>query len=259
MNGAAGQPVRNWVPMGYSLTFLLRHPRLQFWSLLLVIATAIATYAGYELAINAIDHLTGSFFQQAPLGEGVLHWAKVAGWHLLSWLFLIVSRVVAFYLAFILAFSLTAPGYVILAGATDELYSGSTSGNGESTLSLSTLLRDLWEGIKIGLIGILVTVAALVANFIPVIGQVVVFVIYAFYCALMFIDYPSSRLGWSLGQKLAWVRDHRGQAFRLGLLPAAISLVPLVNVFIMAFCFPLFTVHSTLNFLQIERLRQRAI
>jgi CysZ protein len=106
--------------------------------------------------------------------------------------------------------------------------------------------------VKIGAIGLLVTVAALLANFIPVIGPVAVFVIYVFYSSLMFIDFPASRYRWSLGEKLRWLRQHRAQSFRLGLLPALISMIPLLNVFLMALFFPLFTVHTTLNFLAIE-------
>ncbi|MGD9949390.1 MAG: EI24 domain-containing protein, partial [Desulfobulbus sp.] len=90
------------------------------------------------------------------------------------------------------------------------------------------------------------------ANFIPVAGQAAVFCIYAFYSALMFVDYPASRYRWSLGRKLSWLRHHHNQAFRLGLFPAMISMVPLLNVFLMALLFPLFTVHTTLNFLAIE-------
>jgi Uncharacterized protein involved in cysteine biosynthesis len=100
--------------------------------------------------------------------------------------------------------------------------------------------------------GLVVAVAALFANFIPVIGQAAVFVLYTFYSALMFVDYPASRYRWTLGEKLRWVRRYHQQAFRLGIFPAMISMIPLLNVFLMALFFPLFTIHTTLNFLVIE-------
>ncbi|MGE4558778.1 MAG: cysteine biosynthesis protein, partial [Desulfobulbus sp.] len=65
--------------------------------------------------------------------------------------------------------------------------------------------------------------------------------------------YPASRYRWSLGKKLSWLRLHYNQAFRLGIFPAMISMVPLLNIFFMALFFPLFTIHSTLNFLAIEQ------
>ena len=117
-------------------------------------------------------------------------------------------------------------------------------------------LVPLAKGEKIGAFGLLVTAVALPLNFLPVIGQAAVFVLYVYYSALMFVDYPSSRYRWSLGDKLRWLRSHRATSFRIGLLPALLSMVPILNIFLMAVCFPLFTVHTTLNFLAIEGRRE---
>ena len=86
------------------------------------------------------------------------------------------------------------------------------------------ILVDIIEGVKIALFGVIVTVVALMVNFIPGLGQGVVFLLYAFYSALMFIDYPSSRRRWSLGRKISWIRENGGTALRIGLLPAFISI-----------------------------------
>jgi CysZ protein len=91
-----------------------------------------------------------------------------------------------------------------------------------------------------------------VVGFIPVVGQLAVFAIYTYYSALMFIDYPTSRRHWGLGRKLSWLRNYSAPAFRLGILPAAVSLVPLLNIFMIALLFPLLTIHATLNFVVIE-------
>jgi CysZ protein len=69
----------------------------------------------------------------------------------------------------------------------------------------------------------------------------------------MFVDYPTSRRSWSLGRKLRWLRTHSSPSFRLGVLPALISMIPVVNIFAIALLFPLLTVHTTLNFSAIER------
>ena len=109
-------------------------------------------------------------------------------------------------------------------------------------------MTDLIEGVKIGLYGILVSLAALFVSFIPVLGLVLVFLIYTFYSALMFIDYPASRRRWTLRRKINWLVDNRNLAFRLGFLPAVLSMVPLLNIFLMAVLFPVLTIHATLNF-----------
>jgi CysZ protein len=221
------------------------------WSLILIALTGTLTWLGYLLSVDLINNFTGSFFTTPPEVTKFWHWPLVWGWTGLKWIFLILSRVVAFYLAFVLAYCLTTPGYVFLSTWAGNRYT-QRAGENEATFTVGGVLIDLLEGIKIGALGLVVTVAALLVNFIPVFGQAAVFVIYVFYSALMFIDFPASRYRWNLGRKLRWLRQHQNQAFRLGLLPAIVSMIPLLNVFLMALFFPLFTVHTTLNFLAIE-------
>lgn len=240
-----------WVPLGASLFFLLRHPRLLGASLVLMVLTGLLTWLGYALAVDLIGQFTGTYFSTPPTVERFWHWPLLWGWTAMQWVFLVLSRVVAFYLAFVVAYSLTTPGYVLLSTWAGNRF-GAGAGQGEARLTVAGALVDLVEGLKIGAVGLLVTAFALPLNFIPVIGQAAVFCLYVFYSSLMFIDYPASRYRWSLGQKVRWLRSHRWQAFRLGLLPAVFSMAPLVNIFLMAMCFPLFTVHTTLNFLTLE-------
>ena len=240
-----------WISLPRSLAFLLKSPQLLGWSLLLVLCTGALTWLGYVEATHLVDSLTGSFFLHPPQRQGIYGWFLSWGWLVTKYLFLAVSRVTAFYLSFLAAYCLTSPGYVFLATATEKKYAGGGLAV-EQGLSLRGILIDLIEGCKIGLLGLLVTIIALIVNFIPVIGQGLVFLLYTFYSALMFIDYPSSNRRWSLGRKIAWIAGHKDRAFRLGLLPALITLVPIINILFMALLFPLFTVHTTLNFIAVE-------
>lgn len=245
-----------WIPLSYSFAFLLRSKRLLGWSAILVLITIAFTWAGYLLTVDFVDGLTGSFFLTQPEAVGLWGWTKYIGWQGMKWAFLIISRIVAFYLAFLLAYSLSAPGYVFLSTAVEKKHAGENF-EPDAALNIKGLLIDLWEGVKIGLFGIVVTVIALMANFIPGVGQVVVLLLYTYYSALMFVDYPSSRRRWTLGQKISWLRSHNKQSLRLGIFPALVSLVPVVNIFFIAMLFPLMTVHSTLNFLAIEQYNHR--
>lgn len=247
-----------WVPLPSAFSFLLRHPRLLGWSLVLVVLTGCLTWLGYLFSVHLIDHFTGSYFSTPPVVEHLWHWPLFWGWTAGKWVFLVLSRVVAFYLAFLLAYCLTTPGYVFLSTSAGNHFT-EKAGEGEAAYTLAGILTDLLEGMKIGAIGLLATVAALLANFIPVVGQVTVFVIYVFYSTLMLIDFPSSRYRWSLGQKLRWVRQYWYQSFRLGLLPAVISMVPIFNVVLMALLLPLLTIHTTLNFLAIEGRKEMVV
>jgi len=240
-----------WISLPKAFVFLLKNPRLLGLSLLLVLLTGALTWLGYLETIHLVDAWTAPFFQHPPTYNGWLGWFLAKSWVMVKYLFLAISRITAFYLAFLLAYCCTSPGYVFLASATEKIYRGNRLSADEG-FSVGTILVDLMEGIKIGMVGLLVTVVALVVNFIPVAGQGLVFLLYAFYSALMFIDYPASNHHWSLGRKIAWIKRHKDRAIRLGLLPALISLIPIVNIMLMALFFPLFTVHTTLNFLVVE-------
>jgi len=240
-----------WISLPRALAFLLKSPQLLGWSLLLVLLTAALTWLGYLEAIHLVDTWTAPFFQHPPEQSGWIGWLQGKGWLAARYLFLAISRITAFYLAFLVAYCCTTPGYVFLASATEKKYQGNSLSHNTRS-GLHTILVDLLEGIKIGLLGLVVTVIALVVNFVPVVGQGLVFLLYAFYSALMFIDYPASNRHWSLKRKISWVKKHKNRAIRLGLLPALISLVPLLNILLMALCFPLFTVHTTLNFITVE-------
>jgi CysZ protein len=233
------------------MVFLFRSPKLLGWSLLLVVFTFGLTWGGYLLVVGSIDAQPAAFFQQAPEAVGIWGWIKNLGWQGMQWTFVIISRVVAFYIAFILAYTLSAPGYVFLSSAAEKKQAGKDFEE-DAAFTLKGIVTDILEGMKIGVFGLLVTVAALIVSFIPLLGQLIVFLLYTYYSTLMFLDYPTSRRRWSLGRKLGWLRGHGASAFRLGVIPAVISLIPVLNIFLMALIFPLFTVHVTLNFSALE-------
>jgi CysZ protein len=226
---------------------MVRKKQLLGWSFLLFAITILLTWLGYTLMVGYVDNLTGSFLNSPPVTDSLWGWLKYSGWTVGRWLLLIISRIIAFYLSFLFAYSLTTPGYVFLSTAAEKLHLGEHF-NPEDAFTLRGVMTDLIEGVKIGLYGILVSIAALFVSFIPVLGLVIVFLIYTFYSALMFIDYPASRRRWTLRRKINWLADNRRIAFKLGFLPAVLSMIPLLNIFLMAVLFPVLTIHATLNF-----------
>lgn len=243
-------PSIKWIHLSQSIMFLLRHKRLVAWSSLLVMITCSLTYLGFSLGLDYIQSLTSDFFFTAPAKDSIFGWIKYGGWYLSKILFSLISHLVTFYLAFLLAFSITTPGYVFLSGAAEKKYKGGSLDSHD--FSLTSILRDLLEGIKIGLFGIVVAIISLMVGFIPLIGQAAVFLMYTYYSTLMFLDYPTSQRGWTLGEKIGWLKNHSNTAFRIGFLPALLSMIPFLNIFFMALIFPILTVHTTLNFIEIE-------
>lgn len=242
---------QRWIPLTQSIFFLLSKKRLLGLSLLLFLVTIALTWLGYLFSLDFIDDVTGNFFIDPPEATTIWGWIKHKGWVVIKWLYLFITRIVAFFLAFIIAYSLTTPGYALLSTTAEKIHAGKNFEMDEG-MSIKGFLLDLFEGIKIGGFGIIVTITALFANFIPIIGQLIVFLLYVYYSALMFLDYPTSRRHWSLGRKLAWLTQHNNRTIRLGILPTIVSMIPLVNIFLMALLFPFLTVHATLNFASLE-------
>jgi len=245
------QPSPPAISLATSLSFLVSKRSLFGWSTILVLLTIALTWIGFLLTTDLIDTLTSSFFNNAPERASWLGWITYSGWVVAKYLYVLISRLISFFLAFLIAYTLTTPFYGFLSVSAEKIYWGEEFEDDDG-FSVTGILTDLFEGFKVAVFGIFITVVALFVGFIPIIGQIAVFLLYTYYSALMFLDYPASRRRWGLGRKLSWLRHHNEQALRLGLLPAAITMIPILNMFLLALIFPLFTVHATLNFSAIE-------
>ncbi len=249
-------PVAPTIPLSTSVSFLLGRKRLLGWSIVLIALTVVLTWTGFLLTTGLVDHYTASFFEGGPARQSWWRWIKYGGWLVAKYLYVLVTRIIAFFLAFLLAYTLTTPFYSFLSNSAEKIFWGKEFQEDDG-FSLAGIAKDLFEGAKIAIFGLLITIVALAVGFIPIVGQFAVFLIYTYYSALMFVDYPASRRRWGLGKKLLWLRHYSGHTFRLGLIPAAVSMIPLLNVFLLAFIFPLFTVHAALNFSAVELSRTR--
>jgi CysZ protein len=252
----ASPPVAEWQPFSRSIWLIISRKSLFLWSTVLVLLTILLTWIGYHLTVDFMDGLSAKVLSVAPSPDTILGWVKNKVFLAGNWLYHIVSRILAFYLAFLLAYSLTTPGYAFLSISAEKIFAGEDF-DPDAKFSLTGVLIDIFEGLKIAFFGVLVTITALFVNFIPAIGQVAVFLLYTYYSALMFIDYPASRRRWSLRRKIRWLSRHSSPSFRIGVLPALISMIPIVNIFAIAIFFPVLTVHATLNFSAIELAQKR--
>ncbi len=242
----------HWYSLGYSLRFMISRKRLLGWSILLFLVTIVITTAAFTFTTGYIDQLAGGFLTNPPDTTSWWGMVKEKGWLIGKYLFIFISRLVTFYLAFLLAYCITTPGYVFLSLAAEKIHEGADFVPDEA-INVRMVLIDLSEGIKIAAFGLIITAGALVMNFIPLIGQAVVFLTYTYYSALLFLDFAASRKHWSLGRKIRWVRNNSSVSFRLGVLPALVSMIPILNIFLLCLLFPLLTIHSTLNFCSIEK------
>jgi CysZ protein len=231
-------------------------PRLLGWSVLLMVITGLLTWLGFHFTFDMALQFSRDLFHEPPATGSILGWVKFGLWQTGAWLYGFVSRILAFYLSFLLAYSLSTPGYSYLSAAAEKVYAGKLF-DADNAFSWRNFFVDMVEGIKIAVFGVGVTILALLVNFIPGIGQAVVVLLYIYYSTLMFIDFPASRRHWSLAQKLGWLRRYSSTGFRLGIFPALLSMIPIVNIFAIALIFPLLTIHATLNFTEVELAANR--
>lgn len=241
----------SWIALSTSLGFMFKSKRVFIWSLILIVITIGATWGAFSLGTHYLDMLYLEMFTDQPVPVGWWAIIKSKLWAIISWFYIIGTRIVCFYLSFLLAYCITCPGYFFLSHAAEKIYAGKYF-DPDAAFTLKGVLIDLLEGIKIAMLGVVVTFFAFWLNFIPVIGQGTLLLIYTFYSTLIFIDYPASRRRWTLGRKMSWIRENNMIALRIGLAPAVVSLIPFVNIFGMALIFPVMTVHATLNFAAIE-------
>jgi CysZ protein len=239
-----------WVNLSGAVLFLLRHPGLLMFSLGLVSLTALLSWLGFTFIIAQLDTFFTDLLKPPPPSDA--WWAIIieGGWQLVMWFYLLVSRLIGFYLCFLLAYTLSSPLYSLLSEAVER--ATLVMGTNAIRFSPRTLLLDIKEGVKLALMGIGIAVASLVIGLVPLFGPVLVLIIYIFYTALLFIDFPAANRHWALRRKIRWLQDRPRVAIRLGTLPALIGMIPVVNIFIMALLFPLLVVQATLNFVSIE-------
>ncbi|MGL1932102.1 MAG: EI24 domain-containing protein [Desulfotalea sp.] len=239
-----------WISIFTSISFIFKKKNLLGWSLLLSVVTIISTWICFSILTSYIDSFSNGLFQPNEAANTWLATLQIWFYSFLKWFYYIGTRIIGFYISFLIAYSVTSPGYYFLSHAAEKIYAGDDF-DPDAALNLKGFLIDLWEGIKIALLGIIVSIFALSLNFLPLFGQLAILLVYTLYSTLIFIDYSASRRRWSLRKKINWVRNNLLISIRIGILPAFASLIPVLNIFFMALLFPIMTVHATLNFSQI--------
>ncbi|MFO7736663.1 MAG: EI24 domain-containing protein [bacterium] len=248
----AMQDKKKYINILESLGFFLKHKSLILLSILILCITfAITIFAGIHV-MEWINSFTGgeTFFMEAPATEAWYHYFSLAGWWILKGMFLIISTVISFYLSFLIAYNITSPLYSFLAARSEKLFRGHSAG---APFNFSGIITDILQALKVSVVMIILSIIAFIINFIPFIGQVAAFLIYVGANTLLFVDFPAGEHRWPLKRKIGWLFQNKITTLRIGLFPTFVSLIPVANVFIFVFIFPVYIVHTTVNFVLSEK------
>lgn len=90
-------------------------------------------------------------------------------------------------------------------------------------------LRALWTSVKASALAALLLVLFVWLKFVPVLGVALFAMVAGFATALTLLDIPFSRRGWSLSQRLSFLRQHLVGVLALGIVTSLVFVVPFLG------------------------------
>jgi CysZ protein len=261
-------PVLRWIHPGdfvrgllypvRGLEILRRHGGLRRYWVPPIVLTGLSLTVSVLLAVRYHDDAL-TLIWQAPQGEGfvigllaVLHWIVRA-------IALALGFAVSVVLSIALANVFAAPFNDALSEAVEQRETGQPA----AAFSLVRVLRDVGRTVRIELTKLLVYAAVLGPLFVlsflfPGPGQLA-YTVFAtlftvVYLALDYVDWPASRRGYGMRQRIALLKVRPMLTLGFGAAVGACLFVPLLNLFFM----PLAVAGGTRLFLDLAAYGERA-
>lgn len=236
-----------------SVKHLFSNGKLVVASLAAVLFMIVLSILMYHQISSWFSSLTVSFFSKPPVLDAFFDYIYYAGWWIIKVLFKGIVIIVSFYISFVISYTTCSPLYSFISIIAEDIHFGKPDDNAD--FNFEGVVEDVFQAMKIAGITVLLSIGAFFINFIPVIGQIMAIAIYVWANSLMLIDFPASRRRWKMKRKLLWTKKNPVASLRIGALPTLLSMLPFINIILIAFLFPLLVVHSTLNFVAYENRR----
>ena len=222
-----------------SLALFTRYPKLIVFSLLSMFFTLLILIAGVVLTFKFTDDLATWMCQ----GIGSETWGSILEFLVYG----TVSVGVAFFIYFF---------FVALANIVSIPFMDLLSSEVELNVANCSETAPFWVSLRRGVLSTFIVMLrmlfimfiSLPLLFVPLVGTVLYFLINAWYMAYGYLDYPMGRKGWSFKDKKKFMKKHKKEQLILGCFIYAMSLIPLLNLFII----PWATAASTLLFIKVD-------
>lgn len=223
---AAGYVAKGWR--------LVRTPGLRRF-VLMPLAINILVFAG--LGWLLYGWITGWLFNWTFFDRFGDVWLLGAIQAILQFLIGVTLAVVLGYAFTLLANLIGAPFNGLLAERVEQYMTGKSTSDDPSVLFLlKTLPKTLASEVSKLLYLALWMIPLLLLSFVPIVNVIAPFVLFAFGAwmfALEYLDYPMGNHGMGFRQIKSHLKSRRSQAMGFGFTVAAISIIPLINLFIM--------------------------
>lgn len=213
---------------------LVRTPGLRRF-VLIPLAINILVFAG--LGWLLYGWITGWLFNWTVFERFGDIWILGVIQNVLQFLIGATLAVVLGYVFTLLANLIGAPFNSLLAERVEQQMTGKPPGSDPSVVFLlKTLPKTLASELSKLLYLALWMIPLLLLSFIPIVNVIAPFLLFAFGAwmfALEYLDYPMGNHGMSFKQIKTQLKSRRSQAMGFGFTVAVISIIPLLNLFIM--------------------------
>jgi CysZ protein len=252
-----GDFVRGLVYPARGLAILRRHGGLSRYWLPPIVLTLLALIASLILSVRYHDDLVNLVWGM-PVGDDWLSRLLEALHYVLQSVALVTAFALSLVACVALASVFAAPFNDALSAAIEERETSTPS----PPFSLAGMLRDLSRTVRLELIKLLVYVGVLgplllVSWFVPGIGP---FLYTAFaalftvlYFALDYLDWPASRRGYGVRQRLTLLSVRPLTTLGFGVAVSILLFIPILNLFLM----PLAVAGGTRLFLDLSEYAAR--
>lgn len=257
---AVGLPKATFVGYWRGLTYpfkgmrfvFLQHPGLaRFWLPPIAITLALLVLATYA-SIEWHDELINAVWSE-PATEGFWGWALYSLWWVVRVLVVVTMCAGSLLAVVFLTSIIAAPFNDLLSEEVEHLATGKKGPD----FSLKILLRDSvrtigLEIVKLVIYALIMGPLFVLAQFLPLIGQivysVVAFLFTALYFSVDYVDWPASRRNKNIGYRFGMLKRHFLPMFGFGTGVWLFLFIPLVNLLFM----PAAVAGGTLLFLDLE-------
>ena len=239
------------------LEILRRHGGLRRYWVPPIVLTALSLTSSIVLAVRYHDDALALFWQ-LPAGEGI--WVSVLA--VLHWVMRLLALVLGFAVSVVISIALANVFAAPFNDALSEAVELRETGQPAAAFSLRRVLGDLGRTLRIELTKLLVYVAVLGPLFVlswvlPGPGQLVYTAFASLftvvYLALDYIDWPASRRGYGMRQRIAMLKVRPMLTLGFGAAVALCLFVPLLNLLFM----PLAVAGGTRLFLDLSEYAGR--
>ncbi len=245
--GGAGLPLRRIAGWGFfrGLRYPLRGLRFVYvehrglarfwiWPILLTFLCMAGSVYG---ALGAHDAIMDAIWE-TPTGDG---WGDVALRYLhdfVEFLLTIIVMAAGLLLSVVLSSILAAPFNDLLSEEVERI----ATGQGGVPFSIRVILRDLFRTIRLEIGKLALYLSVMIPLFVlqwavPGVGAILysafAFGFSALFFAVDYVDWPATRRGWRVRDRIAFARGHKFTMLGFGTCVWAFLFVPVLNLFFM--------------------------